>query len=145
MTGFDTESALPNFVSVVTKKDLIMRILVSMLMLLFFSACAFSSGQSMPYDMTLVNMGYQELVKENYTEAEAFFDVARSVNPENPYVLINLGVVYQNTDRVEEAKEMYRKVIAMHPDYLANQSTDTQYKGKTLAEIAQTNLRSLEP
>jgi Flp pilus assembly protein TadD len=113
-------------------------------MLLVFSACTFSSQDELPYDMTLTNEGYQEMLDQNYEKAEAFFDLALSVNPENPYALLNLGVVYHNTGRIEQAKQMYRKVIDLKPTLKAKNSTNNDFKGKTLSEIAKKNLRAIE-
>jgi general secretion pathway protein D len=66
------------------------------------------------------------------------------VNPENPYALLNLGVVYQNTGRVDKAKLMYQKVIDMDSQLTAKSSTDSKFEGKSLAEIAKINIQSLE-
>jgi general secretion pathway protein D len=94
--------------------------------------------------MTLANEGYRAMVEQNYEKAEAFFDLALSVNPENPYALLNLGVVYHNTGRFEQAKKLYRKVIELKSTIAAEHTTNKNFKGKTLSEIAETNLRSIE-
>jgi tetratricopeptide (TPR) repeat protein len=113
--------------------------------ILSLAACGgFGNSSQLPYDMMMANKGYEELVQENYDQAEAFFDVARSVNPDNPYVLLNLGVVYQNTGRIDEAKRMYLRVIELNPTQRVAQSTDTVHHGKTLADIATLNLRALD-
>jgi tetratricopeptide (TPR) repeat protein len=115
------------------------------LLILALSACgAFQSAPDMPYDMQMATRGYEELVLENYDQAEAFFDVARSVNPYNPYVLLNLGVVYQNTGRIEDARRMYRQVIELNPTQRVDKSTEVQHRGKSLADIAKINLANLE-
>jgi general secretion pathway protein D len=94
--------------------------------------------------MTLANEGFAELTRQNYEQAEAFFELALSVNPDNPYALLNLGVVYQNTGRIEKAKRMYQKVIDMNTKLTAKNSTDSNFKGKSLAEIAKMNIQSIE-
>lgn len=115
------------------------------IIILSLSACGgLGTSSKIPYDMMMANEGYEELINEKFDQAEAFFDVARSVNPSNPYVLINLGVVYQNTGRNEAAKAMYREVIKLNPSELVESSTDIIYKGKTLTEIAILNLNELE-
>ena len=58
-------------------------------------------------DMFLVNQGFEELSNSNYLEAEAYLLAALDVNPNNPYTLLNLGVVYQDTGRIKEAVQMY--------------------------------------
>ena len=113
------------------------------LMSLVLAGCAGSSS-SVSQDMYLTSKGFQELQKGNYRQAEANFDVALDINPNNPYALLNLGVVYQNTGRLERAREMYQKVIDLNPTDRAGESTRQDLQGKSLAEIARKNLKTLE-
>ena len=121
-----------------------MKALVSIIIVIMLSGCGMNSQANLPYDMTIANKGYEAMIRQDYDEAEAFFDLALSVNPVNPYALLNLGVVYQNTGRIEKAKNMYQKVIELNFEIKAAHTTDTTYQGKTLAEIAETNLRTLK-
>ena len=121
-----------------------MKALVLILLLGMLSGCGLNSQAELPYDMTLANEGYQAMVEQNYEKAEAFFDLALSVNPENPYALLNLGVVYHNTGRFDQAKQMYRKVIELKSTIKADHTTNKNFQGKTLSEIAETNLRAIE-
>lgn len=121
-----------------------MKALVSILLLIVLSGCGLNSQAELPYDMTIANKGYRAMVQRNYEEAEAFFDLALSVNPNNPYALLNLGVVYHNTGRLEQAKQMYRKVIELKSTQKAKYATDNRSQGKMLSEIAEKNLRALE-
>jgi tetratricopeptide (TPR) repeat protein len=121
-----------------------MKAFASIILLIMLSGCGMNGQASMPYDMTIANEGYEAMIRQDYDKAEAFFDLALSVNPENPYALLNLGVVYQNTGRIEQAKKMYQKVIELNSAMTAAHTTDTNYRGKTLSEIAETNLHTLE-
>lgn len=121
-----------------------MKTFASIIIAIIISGCGMNSQANLPYDMTIANEGYEALIRQDYDKAEAFFELALSVNPENPYALLNLGVVYQNTGRYEQAKKMYQKVIELKSDVTAKQSTDTDFQGKTLSEIAEINLRTLE-
>lgn len=105
-----------------------------------FGACA----STLTEDDRLSEQGFQELSGRNYREAERFLDEALSLNPDNPYALLNMGVVYQNTGRMEEAKEMYEKVIALAPEGKATVSNKGSAVGKPLAELARENLIILE-
>jgi hypothetical protein len=53
-------------------------------------------------------------------------------------------VVYHNTGRLEQAKQMYQKVIELKSTLKAENTTDNRYQGKTLSEIAEKNLRTIE-
>ena len=48
----------------------------------------------------------------DYQSAEKYLAEALALNPENPYALLNKGVVYENTDRKPQAIAMYQKVIS---------------------------------
>ena len=109
---------------------------------ILISACA-SASSNVPQDTLLADEGYLEMVNGNYERAEAILKVALSLNGRNPYALLNLGVLYHNTGRIEEAQKMYRKLIELNPDTLAVQSTEKKYEGKKLVDIAKYNLSSL--
>lgn len=121
-----------------------MKIFTAFIIAFILSGCGGNSQTELPYDMNIANKGYNAMLNQEYDIAEAFFELALSVNPENPYALLNLGVVYQNTERFEEAKKMYQKVIDLNTSITAKKTTDKSYQGHTLSEIARKNLRSLE-
>ena len=110
--------------------------------IIILAACA-SSQTDVPQDMLLADQGYSELIKGNYERAEAIFTVALSINPENPYALLNLGVLYQNTGQLEKAREMYQRLIDTKTEAVAVQSTSSKYKKKKLVEIAKENLAAI--
>ena len=94
-------------------------------------------------DMFLVEQGFEELSNSNYLEAEAYLRAALDINPNNPYTLLNLGVVYQDTGRTKEAIQMYEKVLELNPEETAVKSNREGYSGKKIVEIARENLKSL--
>jgi general secretion pathway protein D len=94
-------------------------------------------------DTLLADEGYQELIKGNYESAEAILNVALSIDPNNPYALLNLGVLFQNTGRLEEARATYRRLVELNPEDIAADSTSGKFKGKKLVEIAKENLSTL--
>ena len=95
-------------------------------------------------DEILSEKAFQKLSAHNYRAAESLLDEALSINPNNPYALLNMGVVYQNTGRLEKAREMYEKVIALAPVGTATESNIDSAVGKPLGEIARKNLTILE-
>jgi Tfp pilus assembly protein PilF len=94
-------------------------------------------------DMLLANQGFDLLNQGKYTDAEKRFDEALAENPDNPFALLNQGVVYQTTGRTEKAKSMYEKVIKLNPKETAGRSSESGKTGKTLVEIAKENLEAL--
>jgi Flp pilus assembly protein TadD len=88
--------------------------------------------------------GYEAMTQGNYIKAEEYFTKVLDINPENPYALLNLGVIYQKTDRIEQAKAMYNKVIALGATQKPSEVTDASAEGKSLVQIAKDNLATLE-
>jgi Flp pilus assembly protein TadD len=93
--------------------------------------------------MELSEQAYKAIVAGNYDKAEAILEVALSINPDNPYALLNLGVVYQNTGRIEAAREQYVKVILLDAKKKVMKSNLKEVEGKSLVDIAKQNLENL--
>ena len=98
----------------------------------------------MSEDMKLSDQGFDALSEGNYQEAEKYLGEALALNPLNPYALLNMGVVYQNTGRLEKARLMYIKVMAQNPEAMAVRSNLDGYVGKTLGQIAEENYVALQ-
>jgi hypothetical protein len=111
--------------------------------IVFIVAGCGGSSTNVPQDVSLANQGFENLTSGNYVQAEATLLVALDLNPTNPYALLNLGAVYQDTGRTEEAVEMYEKILQLNPGEAASESNRQEYSGETLVEIAKENLRSL--
>ena len=94
-------------------------------------------------DMKLSDLAFDELSKGHYQQAETYLEEALSLNPDNPYALLNMGVVYQNTGRRIQARLMYIKVIAHSPEAKATRSNSQESTGKSLVEIARENFQGV--
>lgn len=110
--------------------------------LTILTACATGSS-SVTQDTMLADQGYLELLKGNYERAEANFEVALSINPHNPYALLNMGVLYQNTGRLKNARELYQRLIDLNTDVVAAESFSSSFEGKKLVDIAKENLSAI--
>ena len=95
-------------------------------------------------DMRLSNKALQEIKRGNYKDAEKLLDKALSKNPDNTYAVLNMGVVYFNTDRREQAREMFNKVISKAEKEKAQDSNENWALGKELVEIAKKNLEYMD-
>ncbi len=112
-----------------------------LLIALFFSGCInFLRSE----DMRLSNKALDEIKRGNYKEAEKHLDKALSKNPDNPYAILNMGVVYFNTDRREQARGMFNKVISKAEKEKAQDSNENWAVGKELVEIAKKNLEHMD-
>ena len=94
--------------------------------------------------MRLSDLGYQFLEAKDYEKAKQYFEQALEINPDNPYALLNLGVVYEAQGNRDEAIKMYEKVITLNPEDRAFESTDSEKIGHKLSDIATENLKRLK-
>jgi len=94
--------------------------------------------------MTLTITGYDKLMDGKVQEAKQYFQEALSIDPGNPFALMNMGVVYEKEDNVEKALEMYRAVISSGGDEVASESSDPVKNGASLLEIARENIDRMQ-
>ena len=119
-------------------KSHIMLILLLSLMLL---SCA--STPDVPPDVDLTEQAFEAISEGDFKKAEALLEVALSINPNNPYAILNMGVVYQSTNRIEMAREQYVKIILLNSKETVLKSNVKEMEGKSLVDIAKQNLENL--
>jgi len=105
---------------------------------------AFMGCASVSQDMRLSDLGFQELSKGNYEQAEKYLNEALEIYRFNPYAILNLGVVYQNTGRLEKAREAYNNVISLQAEGMVTASNEPGAVGKSLVVLARENLAKLQ-
>ena len=105
--------------------------------------CAPGAKQKAATDMELANLGFEALSQGKYGDAESYLDKALAANPNNPYALLNLGVICQNTKRFKKARRLYEKVIQLNPTVIVDRSNEPGKAGKTLVDLARENLQRL--
>jgi Tfp pilus assembly protein PilF len=94
-------------------------------------------------DINLSEQAFEAITAGDYEKAEALLEVALSINPDNPYALLNLGVVYQQTGRIDQAREQYVKVILLDSQEKVFTSNVKGLEGEKLVDIAKRNLENL--
>jgi outer membrane protein OmpA-like peptidoglycan-associated protein len=110
------------------------------------TACsALGSASSGKKEKELVENGYIALSAGDYRTAENLLERALAINSKNPFTWLNLGVVYQDTHRYDEARQAYQTVIDLNPSQTAKASNVEGYSDKSLSEIAKINLDNLPP
>ena len=119
-------------------------LLLSLAFFIFGCTAAVKKDVQLSKDMQLSNQSLEYIINRDYTKAEIDLNEALAINPDNPYAVLNIGVVYQNTNRTEKAKEMYEKVIKLNPQESASKSNAGDEVGKTLTDIAKANLKMLQ-
>lgn len=104
--------------------------------LLLLSSCIFA-----PPDHA--QMGYEAITKGDYATAESELNKALADNPNNPYALLNMGAVYQNTGRGAQAVPLYQKVLVAGKDVYPDRVSKDDEAKRSLADIARDNLKAM--
>ena len=91
-------------------------------------------------DMKLTNQGSEAIIVQDYLGAERYLGEALARNPDNPYALFNMGLVYENTGRQQQAISMYQKVLGLE----TTQGKKTSPEDQAVTERARTNLKRLQ-
>jgi len=101
----------------------------------------FFHGNSNPNHATaLTDIGFAKLEKKEYGQARQYFEQALKINSENPYALINLGVVCERQGDTDGARELYQKVLQLEAADPENGATGVD---ESLRQVARENLEQL--
>lgn len=124
--------------------------LAAMTVAVFLGGCAespkfSSSGEPLAVRANqLLTKAYEHMVRNEDAAAERILLDARLLEPGNPYVALDLGVIYQRRGQVEMARAEYRKVLASPTsDLKAASVSGTLLNGASLQKIALHNLNIL--
>jgi tetratricopeptide (TPR) repeat protein len=94
--------------------------------------------------MKLANQGSEAIVMHDYLGAEKYLEEALARNPDNTYALFNMGVVYENTGRQQQAISMYQKVLDLNPNEKTTQGNKASPEDQSITGRARTNLKKLQ-
>ena len=95
--------------------------------------------------VALSDLGFNSLQKNDIEKARQYFVQALKIDPENPYALLNMGVVDEKEGNVDNAADMYRRVLELQPpEAPADSKTSTEAQQLVeLKQIAEENLKKL--
>lgn len=102
-------------------------------------------GGAASEDDKLNDQGFAAMQAGNMGEAEHLFREALIANPDNPYALLNLGVLLQDTGRHGLAREAYQRLLATDDAVLATRVGDDPQEAASLKVLAERNLELLPP
>jgi tetratricopeptide (TPR) repeat protein len=89
-------------------------------------------------DTTPSQQAMDALARNDVVKAEAYGNQALKDNPNDPYALLALAIVYQHTGRPEGARQYYELVVSMHSEDLVPSTSGGE--PQTVDEIARHNL-----
>jgi Tfp pilus assembly protein PilF len=90
-------------------------------------------------------LGFEALQQHDFAKAAQYLGDAAQLDPSDPYVLLNLGVAYQNLGELDKARTAYEGAAKGGEGVRPARVTDPHYAGRTVAELARDNLASLPP
>jgi tetratricopeptide (TPR) repeat protein len=95
----------------------------------------------------LLGMAFNAIRVKDYGSAEKLLLRALRIEPRNPYVLLNLGVVFYQTDRPKLARDMWTRVANAPIATLSNSviTSSPDLVGESPANIARKNLELFTP
>jgi general secretion pathway protein D len=88
----------------------------------------------------LTTLGFEKLMAGQLLEAKQYFEEALEIDSQNPYALMNLGVVYEKEQLPQQALIMYNAVVATGSERLAEKSSDPAATGRTVVELAEEHI-----
>jgi Flp pilus assembly protein TadD len=68
-------------------------------------------------DKEIVEIAKFYFLNSKYEEAINELKKAMSLNPGNAEIYYNLGLIYENKNNMDEARDMYEKALAIDPNY----------------------------
>ena len=98
----------------------------------------------------LLAAGFKAIENKDLVCAERLTSKARELDPKDPYAALNLGAIYQRTNRLNMASEEYKQVILLDGGDKQSRSktavevTAEMAKDKRPADIAKSNLALLQ-
>lgn len=94
------------------------------------------------HDQTLNEQGLNAMQAGNMQEAERLFTEALLENPNNLQAQINLATLYQNTNRPEQARALYQRVI--DGEATAEENGQDPEEAARLAQVARNNIAQMD-
>lgn len=92
----------------------------------------------------LTDLGYRAISEGDFATAEKYIKEAMALAPDDPFALINMGVIHEHRGEWREAARRYERVIANGSIETAGVSTDPALKDQSLSDIARRNLEQVE-
>ncbi len=92
------------------------------------------------HSVKLADIGYEKLAGGQNLAAKEYFIEALSIDPNNPFALINLGVLYEKENAYPQAIQMYQRVIDTGTHEVARSPEGYQDVDISLVEIARENI-----
>lgn len=105
----------------------------------------FENEPNKSHAVALADLGFARLQKNDVVRARQYFTQALKIDPQNPYALLNMGVIAEKEGNIDGAANMYSRVIGIElpePEVGGKPSSADQQLVE-LQKIAEENLKNL--
>lgn len=92
------------------------------------------------HSVKLADIGYEKLTGGQNLAAKEYFIESLSIDPNNPFALINLGVLYEKEEAYPQAIQMYQQVIDTGTREVARSPEGYEGGDISLVQIARENI-----
>jgi general secretion pathway protein D len=92
----------------------------------------------------LTDLGYRAISAGDFAAAERYIKDALALAPDDPFALVNMGVIHEQRGQWREAAKCYERVLTVGSVETAVVTTDPEMKGMSLSDIARRNLEKVE-
>lgn len=93
--------------------------------------------------MVLVAQAFEDIGRGDCSTAEDKLNRALKLDSNNAWALLDLGVVYNNSGRFDQARQMFQQVADMDIKYKVTRAHFPEDVGLTLPQLAQRNLDAM--
>jgi Tfp pilus assembly protein PilF len=112
---------------------------------LLLAACGDSAPDPAEVFKVDYRIGFEAVQAHDFAKAAQYLGEAAQIDPNDPYVQLNLGVAYQNLGEMDKARAAYEQAVKTGQGVRPTRVTDPRYSGRTVAELARDDLASLPP
>ncbi len=92
----------------------------------------------------LTDLGYRAISAGDFVSAEKYINNALALSPDDPFALVNMGVIHEHRGEWRQAAKSYERVLTVGSVDTAVVTTDPAMKGLSLSDIARRNLEKVE-
>lgn len=96
-----------------------------------------------PSSTSRVDTALAAMSRGEYGVAEQSLSAALEADPKDPYALLAMGMLYQNTGRPQKAEAMYQQILLLNPTAMISSGPWGDLRQRPVRDVAEENLQAL--
>lgn len=90
-----------------------------------------------------VDTALAAMSRGEYGVAEQSLSAALDADPKDPYALLAMGMLYQNTNRPQKAEALYQQILLLNPTATISSGPWGDMRQRSVRDVAEENLQAL--